>query len=381
MTTPRFHLRALATAGAFLAAILAAGPVLAAGPALADGPALFARRDQGTVYTATNSPAGNSLLMFSRDRDGRLTPVGSFATGGRGTGSGLGSGHSVVTSSDGQVVVVVNAGSNTVSAFARRSHGLIRLGSPPPSGGTTPTSVTIHGDLVYVMNAGSGSISGFRLDRARGLQPIPGSTRLLAAAGTGTDSQIEFDRTGRVLIVDERGDANVIQTFLVGRRGAAEPPATFPANGGGPFGFDVDREGHVLFSNAALSGGLMSGASSYDVGRDGIITPNGAPVSSGQAAACWLAAAGHFAFTTNAASGSIATFAVAADGTLTNVAITAISPAAHPLDESGAGHGQFLYVLADGLNEILGYRVAADGGLAQVASVPLPVGAIGLGAS
>ena len=60
----------------------------------------------------------------------------------------------------------------------------------------------------------------------------------------------------------------------------------------------------------------MSGATSYDVSRNGILTPNGGPVSSGQAAACWLAAAGHFAYTTNAGSGSIGRFAIAPDGSL-----------------------------------------------------------------
>jgi 6-phosphogluconolactonase len=358
------------TAMAFIAACMAT---------LAVVPAAVARGDQGFVYAATNSPVGNSLLVFYRAGDGGLTPAGSFSTGGDGTGAGLGSGHSVIASRDGRTVLVVNAGSNTVSAFGWSSHGLRLIGPPAPSGGTTPTSVTIHGSLVYVMNAGSGSISGFTLDRHLGLKPIPGSTQSLAASGTGTDSQIQFDRSGRVLIVDERAPVNLIQTFVVRGGGTIAPGATVPADGGAPFGFDVDGQGHVLFSNAALGGGLMSGASSYDVGSDGTLTPNGAPVSSGQAAACWLAVVGRYAFTTNAASGSIGTFAIAQDGTLSHVGTTPIAPTALPLDEAGVD-GHFLYVLAGGLDEIIGYDVADDGTLTQIAAVPVPGGTLGVGA-
>jgi hypothetical protein len=41
---------------------------------------------------------------------------------------------------------------------------------------------------------------------------------------------------------------------------------------------------------------------------------------------------------------------------------------------------ELVYVLANGLHQTLGYRVGADGDLTQVASVPVPAGAIGLDA-
>ncbi len=332
--------------------------------------------DAGVVYTETNSTAGNALEVFYRDRTGALSAGGSYATGGTGTGSGLGSGHSVVASSDGRTVLAVNAGSNTVSAFGLRSQGLHQLGQATPSGGTTPTSVTIWGKFVYVLNAGTGTISGFYLDGRAGLLPIQSSTQPLAASGTTMDSQIQFDRTGHVLIVDERG-VNEIQTFVVSRDGLARPAQTVSSTAGGPFGFDVDQAGHVLFSDVAI--GTSSGASSYDVSSRGVLHENGAPVSTGQTAACWLAVIGHHAYTDNAGSGSISTFAVKRDGQLTLTGSTVISPTAHPLDMAGA-NGKFLYVLANGLNKLIGYRVAADGSLTQVTEVPVPAGAAGLGA-
>jgi hypothetical protein len=92
------------------------------------------------------------------------------------------------------------------------------------------------------MNAGSNSIAGFRLDDKRGLTPITGSIQPLGA-GTNVPSQIQFDKAGRVLIVDERGSS----TIVVDHRGVAGPAHATPSSAGKPFGFDVDRRGHILF--------------------------------------------------------------------------------------------------------------------------------------
>src|SRR3954471_4210526 len=40
----------------------------------------------GAVYTLTNATDGNAVVAFHRAQDGSLTSLGSFATGGRGTG-------------------------------------------------------------------------------------------------------------------------------------------------------------------------------------------------------------------------------------------------------------------------------------------------------
>ena len=41
----------------------------------------------------------------------------------------------------------------------------------------------------------------------------------------------------------------------------------------------------------------------------------------------------------------------------------------------------YLYVLAQGLSQIVGYRVGADGSLAQVTAVPVAAGSFGVGAN
>jgi hypothetical protein len=46
--------------------------------------------DVGAVFTLSNSAAGNAVIAFGRSADGSLSPAGSFATLGKGTGAGLG---------------------------------------------------------------------------------------------------------------------------------------------------------------------------------------------------------------------------------------------------------------------------------------------------
>src|SRR5437773_3612487 len=107
----------------------------------------------GAVYTLTNRVAGNAVAVFTRGADGRLSSAGTVATGGTGTGAGLGSQGAVVLSDDGRQLFAVNAGSNDVSEFTAGAAGL-SLASRPSSGGTLPIRLTEHGNDLYLMDAG-----------------------------------------------------------------------------------------------------------------------------------------------------------------------------------------------------------------------------------
>src|SRR3954467_13823604 len=132
------------------------------------------------VYVQTNDASSNGVLSFDREADGRLAPLDSFATGGRGTGRPhLPSQSSIVLTGDGRRLVVVNAGSDDLSLFAVGDDGL-HLADRVPSGGETPTSVAVFGDLVYALNNGTPNIAGFTIDGGR-LAELEGSTRQLSA--------------------------------------------------------------------------------------------------------------------------------------------------------------------------------------------------------
>jgi 6-phosphogluconolactonase (cycloisomerase 2 family) len=330
----------------------------------------------GAVYTLTNSPAGNAVIAFDRAADGTLSSQGTFATGGNGSGAGLGSQGAVTLTADGRQLLAVNAGSNSVSLFQVRPGGL-ELQATVASGGVLPTSVTVHGKLVYVLNAGgTGNITGFVLDHD-GLAALSGSSRPLGAGSSGP-AQVAFTPDGGALVVTEKS-SSTIDTYAVGADGRASAPVVSPSAGGTPFGFDFDNRGHLLVSEAAGS------ASSYAVSGAGATVVSGA-VATHQGAPCWLVASknGRYAYTANAASGTISGFAVGQDGSLALLdptgATASLGATSHPLDEAFSNDGQFLYNLTDGAHVISAFRVGADGSLTFAGSTAVPVGAAGLSA-
>ena len=156
----------------------------------------------------------NEVLAFARGADGALGAGPRYATGGRGTGKPhLPSQSSIVLGGDGGWLLVANAGSDDVTLFAVDDAGLT-LADRVGSGGSTPTSVAVHGDLVYVLNNGSASVTGFRIDGGR-LAPIAGSARPLSSPDAD-GAQVAFSPDGQTLVVTERGTNSITQ--LRGRR-------------------------------------------------------------------------------------------------------------------------------------------------------------------
>ena len=92
------------------------------------------------IYVQTNDAERNEVIAFDRSGDGRLAPLGTYDTGGRGTGKPhLASQSSVALSDDGAWLLVANAGSDELSLFLVETHGL-RLADRVASGGSAPTS-------------------------------------------------------------------------------------------------------------------------------------------------------------------------------------------------------------------------------------------------
>jgi 6-phosphogluconolactonase (cycloisomerase 2 family) len=121
----------------------------------------------------------------------------------------------------------------------------------------------------------------------------------------------------------------------------------------------------------------FSAASSYRIGHTGTLRLLSGPVSSNEAAACWVAIRGRIAFTADAGSGTISTFRVGEGGRLHLTAAAAASPGStsKPLDESITPDGRYLDVLTAGLNSITSYRIGSGGSLTWVGAVGgLPAG-------
>lgn len=346
-----------------LAALFAVGAAMAAAQDHQDD----ARRPAivGAVFTATNAASGNEVLAFDRLADGRLAPAGRAATGGVGTGGGLGNQGALALSRDQRWLLVVNAGSDSVSVFDADRR--LRLVDVEGSGGVRPISVTESRGVVYVLNAGSDSIAGFRLSRAGRLRPIPGATRGLSTTGTAP-AQIAFSPEGDTLVVTEKA-TNRIVTFEVDRDGVAGEALAQDSNGATPFGFGFGKRGELLVSEAFGGAPGASATSSYDLDRHGVLTTLSASVATNQTAACWLAVtpSGRFAYVTNFGSGSISGYRIDAEGRIERLDAdgrTGVTgEGSGPIDLAIPGSGRYLYSLNGGARSIGVFRVARDGSL------------------
>jgi 6-phosphogluconolactonase (cycloisomerase 2 family) len=316
-----------------------------------------------TLYTETNSASGNQVQIYETQQDGNPMLTAEVGTGGSGSGAELGSQGSLALSVDHRFLFAVNAGSNDVSSF-EISLGGLKLVSRVPSGGTTPISVTTHGDLLYVVNAGDpGNIAGFRIDHNGALSAIAGSSQPLSSSASGP-SQIGFDRDGDALVVTERNTNKVVVYHVT--QGLAGNPEVHASHGENPFGFAFDRRDDLLIAEAFGATVNGSALSSYDF-DDGELSLLSGSIPSEQSAACWVVTARHgrFAYVTNTASGTVTGYKVARDGELTRLTANGITgvTGGDPTDAATDTGRDTLYVLTKLIGQIVSFHVNANGSL------------------
>ncbi len=342
---------------------------------------------EGAVYVQTNDASPNQVVAFRRDGAGALTRLGSYATGGRGTGEPhLPSQGSLAIPGDGRFLLVVNAGSDDVSVFEVGMDGL-SLVDRVPSGGAAPTSVAVHGTLVYVLNRGGmgpGSVTGFVLGMDGTLTPIAGSSRPLSS-DEADGAQVAFSPDGRTLVVTERV-TDRISTYLVEDDGTLSAPVAHVSSGATPYGFDFAENG-VLVVTEAFGGQVgAAAASSYRLdGAPGLV-PVSASVQNTRSEVCWAAVSkdGRHAYVTNFGDGTISSYAIGPDGAIELLAAVAATTRLGEKgirDEALTADGRFLYAIDADSQEIYGWAVQPDGTLAPVGAVGnLPATVAGLAA-
>lgn len=336
----------------------------------------------GAVYTMDNSSVSNHLLVYERSADGRLSSAGAIATGGLGTGAGLGSQGALARSDNGHWILVCNAGSDEVSTFAVGNAGPV-LTDKTSSGGKRPISVALHGNTVYVLNAGgqvgdADSITGFSLVDGK-LTSIPNSTHGLTGNNTNP-AQVGFSNDGTILIVTEK-DTGMIDTFRLDDTGAIAEAKSFASAGQTPFGFDV-RGDRLVVSEAFGGAANASAASSYQIEPDGSLELISPSVPTTESSACWalITTNGRYAYTANTGSGTITGYEVNNLGQLLRLnddGVTAVTGGTGPADLAISNGSRFLYV-RNGNGSIAGFRVSADGSLSPVAHIPTAQSAVGL---
>ncbi len=340
-------------------------------------------RPEGAVFSLSNEISGNRVVAFDRMADGSLNPARSFATGGTGSGGGLGNQGALAISDSGHWLLAVNPGSDSVSVFFVLGNYLLRTDTRP-SGGVRPVSVAIENDVVYVLNAGSDSLQGFKLGIYGRLTPIAGSNTPLSGSGTGA-AQVGFNRDGDLLAVTEKA-TNLVLSFPVDGDGALGKVNVQASPAPTPFGFSFGRSDQMLVSEAAGGAAGASTLSSYRLRANGAASVVTAASPSGQSAACWVVTtrSGRYAYVSNTASDNLSTYVVAGNGAVSLLGGNQISAStgagSGPTDMALDRNSRYLYVLNPKNSTLSALRVAADGSLKTVETQAsgLPGSATGL---
>ncbi len=337
----------------------------------------------GFVYVQTNDAEANEVVVYRRRGDGRLERLGSYLTGGKGSGKPHLPSQASVVLAEGRLFVT-NAGSDDFTVFAVDGDLLVVL-DRAESGGSTPTSVAVHGPWVYALNSrDSATISGFALAADGRLAPLTGSSRTL---GHGSDpAQVAFSPDGRTLVVTDRA-ADSIHAFAVGEDGIIAEHAAHPSSGMTPYGFDFAPDGTLVVTEAAGAQTGRASASSYRLDGQRELVPVSAAVPNTRSEVCWavVGAGGRIAFVTNFGDGTISTYELGADGTIRlhdAVAATTIKGGPGIRDEAISSDGRFLYALHADAREVFAWQVEEDGTLVALGSANgLPATAAGLAAT
>jgi 6-phosphogluconolactonase (cycloisomerase 2 family) len=362
-----------------LAAMGVAGVGVLAAPVAHADPGSSATEGGRAVFVQTNDPAGNSVISYRRDASGRLTEVATVETHGLGGKianapiDALASQGSLVLDRRHHLLIAVNAGSNTVSAFRVRGTDL-RLLSVTTSRGDFPVSVATYGDQAYVLNAGgAGSIAGFAITRG-GLVPLPDSTRSLGLSNDRipnfitAPSQVGFSPDGGALIVPTKLN-NTIEVFPVSNGRPAPQPVLNTSNGAVPFSFVFDRHGYLVVTEAG-----PGAVSTYTLHQDGTLAVRSGTVPDGGAAVCWIVSARGFTYVSNTGSSTVSAYRVDRSGLATlavsptGVVATLAAGKGAPTDSAVTGDERFVYVLDPANGELEGFAVHPDGSLTAAAT-------------
>ncbi|KAF8636863.1 hypothetical protein AX17_003206 [Amanita inopinata Kibby_2008] len=230
------------------------------------------RSSLGAAYFMSNDPRGNYLFAASIEHDAKLVLRTAYSTGGTGahatskvTSDALFSQGSIIKSYVNNVIILVNAGSNTLSVFRidpENPSRLAMIGQPVPSGGDFPSSVALNGaeDVVCALNGGKiNNVNCFSLDGLTGLSPLSNTKRSLGLKQTTppsgpafTGGQLIFSPDHKQLILTVKGP--------------------FPTGPGYLAIWDLENKGSLSQKYKKMEGGAATWSATFIKGKDAILS-------------------------------------------------------------------------------------------------------------
>jgi hypothetical protein len=306
-------------------------------PLIGAAAAVHAETDRNALVVTASNAANNQLLVYNSG--GKL--IQTVSTQGQGGATGNAGG----IQANGNLVAVVNFGSQNVSIFERRNNGFQMKQSVPTA--SSPVSVAFAAGHLYIL--GTTKVESHRMYGSNINSNPDGLVTLLKADGSSAQVGVVQDQ----LIITEK--SNTIETVNLLPDGAVSGVPTLvqniPANVNAPFGL-VTRG-----NNAYVT---IAHADEISLVRNGkVLTVTG---SGTQHAPCWLALAGPFLFSSNSPSMTISRYAVYGQKIVQDAAVAA------QLNGSPAdiASGQGLVAVIDGngpLSHLSVFSVDQDGNL------------------
>lgn len=366
----------------------------AVSPAAAAGrpgvPAKGPKSEHHYVYLQSDDAAANQVIGYDFDGSS-LAQIGSWATGGQGTGFWLGSQGSVAR--DGKYLYAVDGGSNDVAVFAIGKDGALRLLDREPIAGVKPVSVAVEGDKIVVLSVKAYSPCGGLLKCAPLMDPKRCEPLLRCALfdqdrltllrrhhdtlevlddiqlpGTG-GAQVSFvgHPHAKRVVVTEKKSGTIASVLL--RKNRFGSTSSVASAGSTPYGFGIAHHDTLVVTNAENEVDGAGTVSSYSL-RKKSVTVVTSRLANGQKAPCWLAIGkgGRTAYVSNPDSNTISLLGIDRNGSLSLRAASATSPVTGPIDLEV--HEQFLFVTAWQQLHVL--RIAPDGTATGVAQTTIP---------
>ncbi|MFG2442725.1 lactonase family protein [Nocardia fluminea] len=269
---------------------------------------------------------------------------------------------------DAQFLLVGGTVSGDVTVLrVEPSGGLTKVGQTPVGLGILSLALAPDGHAVYVSQAAEQQVTGYRIDNAGALRPIPGA-EVEIDGGAPVTSTLSAD--GTLLFVAVGGVPGHIRTYAVDPTGALTHTASISVPGFSAIPMiRIDPDGRFLRFVSPFD----SLVSSFAIGLNGELTSIGAPVSGGMLPVNpGYTPDGRFVYVSNEMGGNISGYAIGTDGHLTP---TPGSPYASGLMPHGAevtADGKRVYVPVVAGGGVAGYSNAADGALTPLAGSPYP---------